>query len=133
MTQWNRPTSRPTNRAAAESATPTAKNGFIRGIPATTFFSRRSLYVLMGLGLMAFVAAGQIGTNGVFAYFELQKREAELAQEVADLQTANRDLDLRLDSLANDPEALEKLAREKHNMRQRNEEVLHVLPPRDQD
>jgi len=120
-------------KPAPGNAKPEARDGFVRGKPATAIFGRRSLYILMGAGLLAFVAAGQIGANGVFAYFELEKREAELQQEVAALQAANIDLDQRLESLANDPEALEKLAREKHNMRQKDEEVLHVLPPRPQN
>jgi len=135
MTPLNGQTKRIIARARRTDGTesPTAQDGFVRGKPTTTFFSRRSLFVLLGLGLMAFVAAGQIGTNGVFAYFELQKHEAELQQDVADLQAANGDLDQRLEALANDPEALEKLAREKHNMRREDEEVLLVLPPRNQD
>ncbi|MFT5314673.1 MAG: cell division protein FtsB [Candidatus Krumholzibacteriia bacterium] len=122
----------PDQRSTTDSQ-PTAKDGFVRGKPASTFFARRSLYVLVGLGMLGFVAAGQIGTNGIFAFFELQKREAELRQEVAELDTANYNLDKQLESLANDPEALEKLAREKHNMRREGEEVLHVLPSQSKD
>ena len=77
---------------------------------------------------MVLVALVQFGENGIFAFFKLQAREAELQEEVTELESRSVDLQLQLEALAEDPEALEKLARENHNMRRSDEEVLLVLP-----
>ena len=108
---------------------PAATDGFVRGNPQGNSLARHSLFFLVGLGLVIVTALVQFGENGIFAFFDLQGREAELRQEVAELESQTQDLDLQPQALAEDPEALEKLAREKHNMRRPEEEVLMVLPP----
>ena len=109
---------------------PAAKDGFVRGNQQQgNALARRSLIVVAGLGLMALVALVQVGENGIFAFFNLHGREAELRQEVVQLEADNQQMDRQLGALAHDLEALEKLAREKHNMRRPEEEVLMVLPP----
>ena len=113
---------------------PAAKDGFVRGNQQQgNALAQRSLFVLAGLGLLALVALVQFGENGIFAFFNLQGPEAELQHEVAQLEAGNQQMDHQLGALADDPEALEKLAREKHNMRRPEEEVLMVLPPPESD
>ncbi len=112
---------------------PTARDGFVRGNQQGNTLARRSLFIVLGLGLLALVTLVQFGDSGIFAFFRLQGREAELQQEVAELEEQNGNLDQQLQALANDPDALEKLAREKHNMRRPEEEVLMVLPPAEPD
>jgi len=108
---------------------PAARDGFVRGTPQGNSLARHSLLFIVGLGLVIVTALVQFGENGIFAFFDLQGRETALRQEVAELEKQTQDLDLQLQALAEDPEALEKLAREKHNMRRPEEEVLMVLPP----
>jgi cell division protein FtsB len=113
---------------------PAAKDGFVRGNQQQgNALARRSLFVVLGLGLVALVALVQFGENGIFAFFNLQGREARLQQEVVQLETQNQQMDQQLEALATDREALEKLARERHNMRREDEEVLLVLPPTETD
>jgi cell division protein FtsB len=75
----------------------------------------------------------QFGENGIFALFHLQAHEARLRQEVVALEADNTELAGQIGALATDPAALEKLAREKHNMRRPDEAVLTVSTPRAAD
>ncbi|MDX2474330.1 MAG: septum formation initiator family protein [Candidatus Krumholzibacteria bacterium] len=109
---------------------PAAKDGFVRGNQQqANALARRSLFVVLGLGLVALVALVQFGENGIFAFFNLRGHEGQLQREVVQLETDNQQMDRQLEALTTDPEALEKLARERHNMRREDEEVLLVLPP----
>ena len=108
---------------------PTARDGFVRGNQPGNTLARRSLFAVLSLGLIILVALVQVGENGVFSFFHLQEREDQLQQEVVDLEVQNLEMAQQLEALAEDPEALEKLAREKQNMRRPDEEVLMVLPP----
>ena len=56
------------------------------------------------------------------------KRTQELSEKSLELEQQNRELAARLEALENDPRALEKIAREEHNMQLPEEEVLVVLP-----
>ena len=75
-----------------------------------------------------FALLAQLGENGIVAWWRLRGREAEVRREVAELVRENVDLETRLESLREDPEALERLAREEYGMRRPDEEVLTVLP-----
>ena len=57
-----------------------------------------------------------------------RREEEEATRKKAELEQKNRDLADRLKALENDPRALEKIAREEHNMQRPEEEVLVVLP-----
>lgn len=86
--------------------------------------------VLLAGGALALVALfllGQFGDSGFASWWKLKAEEAKLEQEVTELEEANTRLENHLDKLATDPETLEKLAREKHNMHREGEEVLKVL------
>ena len=86
--------------------------------------------VLLGGGALALAALfllGQFGDTGVASWWKLRAEEAQLQEEVTDLEAANQEMESKLEALENNPEALEKLAREKHNMRREDEEVLQVL------
>ncbi len=112
---------------------PNARDGFVRGSQPGTAVARHSLFFVCCLGLLVLVALVQFGENGIFAFFNLRTREAELQQEVTDLELGIAVMDQQITALAEDPEALEKLVREKHNMRRSDEEVLLVLPPKEKD
>jgi cell division protein FtsB len=75
-----------------------------------------------------FALLAQFGENGIVAWWQLRGREAALRDEVAELARANAALKERLRDLAEDPEALERLAREEYGMRRADEEVLTVVP-----
>ena len=107
---------------------PTARDGYVRGHRPRASRARRSLGILLGLGLLAVVGVVQFGDNGIVAFADLRNRERELRSEVADLEARNQALAEQIEAVATDPETLERIAREKHNMRRPDEEVLVVLP-----
>ena len=107
---------------------PTARDGFVRGRPASGLPAGRLLLYAAALGLVGLAILVQFGENGIFAFWDLQGRRAELQDEVAGLEAANTDRREQLQQLAGDPEVLERIARERHNMQRQDEEVLMVLP-----
>lgn len=111
------------------SPTPSpAGDKFVRGRPSVGVLNRHSLSLVIGAGLLVLLVLSQLGENGIVSWFGLRARHAQLEQDVARLEEENAALRARLDALATDPEALEKIAREKYNMRREGEEVLVVIP-----
>ena len=107
---------------------PTARDGFVRGGPQKGLPAGRLLFIVAGLGLVALAILVQFGESGIFSLWDLKAREAELSAEVTGLETANAELANQLEALDKDPAVLERIAREEHNMRREDEEVLLVLP-----
>ena len=93
----------------------------------TGLLNHRLLLAGAVLASAALFLLGQFGESGVASWWKLRVAETHLQQEVTGIAAANQELEVKLDSLANNPEALEKIAREKHNMRDQDEEVLTVL------
>jgi len=105
------------------------RGGRPRGAAAGSFLARHSLGILVGGGLLMMVVLSQLSENGIVSWFRLVSREEQLREEVAALEQKNLELSERLEALAKDPAALEKIAREQENMRRPEEEVLMVLTP----
>ena len=93
--------------------------------------ARRTAYLVVGLASLAILTVPLLGENGLAAWFKLHSRQKKLAAEVADLEETHQELQAQLDALRNDPATLEKVAREEHNMRNKDEEVILVLPEAD--
>ena len=104
--------------------------GFVRFKPPTRGNRLRSVLLVTALILLGLVVVSQLGENGIISWLHLRGELAGLEREVETLEAANAELRRQLDALANDPETLERIAREKYNMRAKGEEVLVVLPPR---
>jgi cell division protein FtsB len=107
---------------------PTTGERFVRGRPTVGVLNRHSVSLLVGAGLLVLLVLSQFGENGIVSWFGVRARHRQLQEDVVRLEDENTRLRARLDALANDPEALEKLAREKYNMQRADEEVLLVLP-----
>ncbi|MDX2513345.1 MAG: septum formation initiator family protein [Desulfobacterales bacterium] len=103
------------------------KNSFAGQRRRSALLNHRVLLGGGALALGALFLLGQFGDTGVASWWKLKAEEDQLQEEVTDLEAANLELEARLEALANDPDALEKLAREQHNMRRQEEEVLKVL------
>ena len=103
------------------------KNSFTGQRRRSALLNHRVLLGGGALALGALFLLGQFGDTGVASWWKLKAEETQLQEEVTGLEAANVELEARLEALTNDPEALEKLAREQHNMRREDEEVLKVL------
>jgi len=107
---------------------PAAGDKFVRGRPTVGVLNRHSVSLLVGAGLLVLLVLSQFGENGIVSWFSVRARHQQLQEDVVRLEEENTLLRARLDALANDLEALEKIAREKYNMQRADEEVLLVLP-----
>ena len=102
--------------------------GYVRGKPPVRPNGRRTLLLVIGVCLLSLVVFSQLGENGILSWFELRGAVDQLQENVATLEADNTDLETDIQALQDDPSTLEKLAREGHNMRSPQEEVLLVLP-----
>ncbi len=67
------------------------------------------------------------GSRNSYQYFKVQKDKAVLEDEIKQLQLKKSELDSELTRLNSDPDYIEKIAREKYNMKKKGEKVYKVL------
>jgi cell division protein FtsB len=89
----------------------------------------RSLPWLTLVVAVVLLALPLFGENGLAMYFKLRGERDQIQREVQVLQAEADSLEQAIDLLANDPAALERIAREEYNMRRPEEEVLLLVKP----
>ncbi len=99
---------------------------YLRMKPSASWLSRRSVFLVGAVLALLFLFFPLLGENGLPTYLRLRKERNDLQQEIEDLRTTRRVLEARIEALENDPDALEKLARERFNMHRPGEEVLVI-------
>ena len=102
--------------------------GAARTVRRGRVWAPRAVLWLAGSTIVAGVVLVQLGDGGVPALRRLRSQDAELSGEVDGLVKRNAELRQELQSLKDDPETLERLAREKAGMKRPGEAVLVVLP-----
>ena len=100
---------------------------FLRGRPPGRRSLRWPLLALIALGIGLLTASTLLGDNGIATHRRLVRDRAAAAAEVARLRAQRRDLQARIDALATDPAALERIAREKYGMKRPGEEVIELI------
>ena len=83
---------------------------------------------LLGLAVLALVLFWVLSENGLGEYLRLRGQREDLQGDLEALRLETDRLEARLEALRRDPFALEKLARERYNMRREGEEVLLLVP-----
>ena len=71
--------------------------------------------IILSLGILFFIYLSLslvFGENGLIRYMHLLKETKDLRAEINTIQTKDDDIERHIDSLENDPELIEKLARE---------------------
>jgi cell division protein FtsB len=107
---------------------PSASTPFLRPTPPAARLARGSLPWLLAV-LVLLLALGLLGgEHGLLQYLQLAGQRDALAAEQARLEERTAALEARLEALRTDPFALEKLARERYNLRRPGEEVIVVVP-----
>lgn len=101
---------------------------FIHGIHDWFHRQRRKL-ATAAVGLLTLYIAFHVifGTNGMVAYAHKRDESQKLDKEIQSLQQENDRLNVQIDSLKNDPKAIEKEAREQLRYT-RPGEVVYTLP-----
>lgn len=102
---------------------------FLRGTPPVRRLTRRWLVVGFVMAALLFLLFPLVGDNGVGAFMRLSAERDRLRLEVEELERQKSELQRQIDTLRDDPAALERLARERHNMRGPEEQVLVIVPP----
>jgi len=115
-------------RSGNRNHSSTSSDGhFLRGGPPTGSRTRRSfLFLALAAGVVITVFS-LIGENGLPTYLQLHNERSELKDDVEALRGREAELTAEMEALENDPEALERLAREKYRMRLPGEEVIEVV------
>jgi cell division protein FtsB len=71
--------------------------------------------IILSLGILFFIYLSLslvFGENGLLRYMHLLKETKDLRAEINTIQTHDDDMERHIDSLENDPELIEKLARD---------------------
>ncbi len=79
--------------------------------------------------LAAFVAAWFLffDTHSLLTKFELQKQKKELIERTNEFQERTAELEKKINDLENNPDLLEKIAREDYGMRKPDETVYKIV------
>ena len=102
--------------------------GALRALPRGRVWVPRAALWMAATAVLTGVALVQLGDNGVPAWRRLRTQNAQLDREVEELTARNAELRRELKALREDPETLERLAREKAGMYRPGEEVMMVQP-----
>ena len=79
------------------------------------------LIILIGLVYVLF------NKYGIFKYWKLEKQVNKLENRISTIENENKILEAEIDSLKKKvPAKIEKIAREKYNMKRKNEQVIRV-------
>jgi len=113
--------------AGKEPRTPPPRSPYLRGRRAAPRVRLPLLWLAGGVVALALLVL-VLGENGLVAYLRLARERDRLQDHVQDLAVAADSLQARIDAVENDPEALERLARERYNLRRPGEEVLLLVP-----
>ena len=81
-----------------------------------------SLSVL--LLIVAYFVVGKRGTYKLISYYNQKEK---LTEEINQLKTENKELEEFKSKLENDPQSIEKVAREKYKMKKKGERVYQIV------
>lgn len=84
-------------------------------------------WVLAGLFLAIFLIFFT-GNKSLIKLYSLHQQKEKLKQQKQELLKTNKELREEIDKLKNDKKYIEKMAREKYNMKKKNEDVYMVEP-----
>ena len=114
----------PTRNSSTES------NGgerFLRIAPRRGARAKRSFLLLALVVGIPIALSSLLGENGLPTFLRLRGEEKILQHDVESLRARAAELENDVDALETDPEALERLVREKYRMRRPGEEVIEVV------
>jgi cell division protein FtsB len=73
--------------------------------------------------LMFFIS----GPRGTYRLFSFTKQKHDLEHEIENLEYENKELQIIKDKLENDPDYIEKVAREEYKMKKKDEKVYQIV------
>jgi cell division protein FtsB len=94
--------------------------------------TRLGWVLLMLFFLAAIILDAFFSESGMIRIWELERRHLELSREVRELERHNLELEALIEALRNDPEAIERVAREELGYARPGEEI-YLFPPEKED
>ena len=88
---------------------------------------KRLVRILAILCFLTLLLILSLGKRGFIQQIRIRQERKRLVREIEALQEQKKSLELEKENL-NDPEYLEKVAREKYGMAKKNEKVYRVVP-----
>ena len=106
---------------------------FLRLKPRPVRRMRKPLIFLCSAVAVALLASCLLGDRGLKTFLELRAEQKDLEAEVRTLRLREMRLQADLDALADDPDALERVARERYRMLRDGERIIEVVEDREPD
>ena len=91
-------------------------------------FCRRNASWFLALAFTALLLQDVFGTHGVVAMRRAQKEAASVQSEIGRINQENQQLQDRVESLKNDPHAIERIAREEMGLARPGEYIFKTAP-----
>jgi cell division protein FtsB len=89
---------------------------------------KRLPWIILGVIILLLSFAFLTGSKSLFNLYSLYWQRNELLQEKERLEAENKQLKEEIEKLQNDMKYIEKMAREKYNLKREDEEVYKVTP-----
>ncbi len=86
----------------------------------------RKSFLLTLLILSLVIWFGFLDTYSLWSRYELSRRKEDLIEKTAELKKETQELNKKIDNLKNNPQLIEKIAREEYGMRRKGETVYRV-------
>ena len=77
--------------------------------------------------LLLIVAYFFVGKRGTYKLISFYNQKEKLTEEIKQLEIENKDLEEFKSNLENDPQSIEKVAREKYKMKKKGERVYQIV------
>jgi cell division protein FtsL len=81
------------------------------------------LFVILVVIIVIFVT----GPRGTYQLYKFTTQKKELKKEIINLESEKSDLEQVKNKIENDPEYIEKVAREKYKMKKKDEKVYEIM------
>ena len=116
--------------SAVKRTPDTSRGSYLRTRPPVGRRVRRSVLLLGAAAVVALLGVALTGENGLRTYLGLRSERIRFEEDVARLQDHHDELATglaALDEKTGDPEALERVARERYRMHRPDETVIEVV------
>jgi cell division protein FtsB len=101
---------------------------YLRLLPPAAHLARSTATLVLAVAAVLLLLVTLFGSNGLGEYYKLRTQHDQMAAERERLQSETEQLKEKLAALRSEPFALEKLARERYNMRRQEEHVILLRP-----
>jgi len=88
---------------------------------------KRLKLMLSVLVLLLIIAYFVVGKRGTFKLINFYNQKTQLVEEIQQLEIENKELETLKSNLENDPQSVEKVAREKYKMKKKGERVYQIV------